>query len=402
MSSQSSSSSAPSQSVLPISDEVATWKRKFEELEAQLAVTQELEPARQSAKSLQINSGRAVRRIVDMFASVSDLVAENTRRLESDLSDEDSRNELTIEEERAFRSYNVLAKYVPLIKTLSESSNENVLRALYSNLRTGSDNARGDDAGKLKAAVVTWINDKYGPSTPPLRINSKEERGLFNIHTGRLLRPALYDWDDENVQVLIRDGNSDFAVTAQDWPAFCYPGNKCDPADIEKGLFRGPMLIRAFKYLFTSPSSVTDDDDDPISSTTPQPNPPAKRHKTSEKKSASTRTNVAILMGLKSVTPHAIAYVAVQLRYALSSTSTWKTEDSQFDHMEFYYAIVNYFEETPGPLATKHVEELLAWWNTEVFGRSTGVLQPPGPRAGSSASIMEEQRRAREEAASQQ
>ena len=47
-----------------------------------------------------------------------------------------------------------------------------------------------------------------------------------------------------SVQVLIRDGNSDFAVTAQDWPAFCYPGNKCDPVDVEKGLFRGPMLIR--------------------------------------------------------------------------------------------------------------------------------------------------------------
>ena len=52
---------------------------------------------RPSAKSLQITSGRAVRRIVDMFASVSDLVAENTRRLESDLTDEDSHNDLTIE-----------------------------------------------------------------------------------------------------------------------------------------------------------------------------------------------------------------------------------------------------------------------------------------------------------------
>ena len=76
--------------------------------------------------------------------------------------------------------------------------------------------------------------------------------------------------------------------------------------------------MQAFKYLFTSPSSVTDDGDDPISSTTPQPNPPAKRHKTSEKKSASTRTNVALLMGLKSVTARAIAYVAVQVRTSMS------------------------------------------------------------------------------------
>lgn len=52
-----------------------------------------------------------------------------------------------------------------------------------------------------------------------------------------------------------------------------------------------------------------------------------------------------------------------QLRFALSSASAWKTEDSQFDNMEFYYAIVNYFEETLGPVAAKRGRELLGWWN---------------------------------------
>jgi len=57
--------------------------------------------------------------------------------------------------------------------------------------------AQGDDANKLKAAVVTWVNDLYGPSDPVLKANSKDERGLANNHTGRLLCPGEYCWDDE-------------------------------------------------------------------------------------------------------------------------------------------------------------------------------------------------------------
>lgn len=70
-------------------------------------------------------------------------------------------------------------------------------------LRQGSDMARGDDTGKLKSAVVEWVNDLYGPSDPPLRSISKYERGLSNDHTGRLLCPGEYDWDDmRSVKIL--------------------------------------------------------------------------------------------------------------------------------------------------------------------------------------------------------
>lgn len=57
----------------------------------------------------------------------------------------------------------------------------------------GSANSRGDDAGKMKAVIVTWLNAAHGPSDPPLRENSKDERGFSNIITGGLLRPAMYD-----------------------------------------------------------------------------------------------------------------------------------------------------------------------------------------------------------------
>jgi hypothetical protein len=56
--------------------------------------------------------------------------------------------------------------------------------------------ARGDDTSHLKTAVVTWVVDMYGASDPPLRARSKDERGFANEHTGRLLCPSEFSWDD--------------------------------------------------------------------------------------------------------------------------------------------------------------------------------------------------------------
>lgn len=63
--------------------------------------------------------------------------------------------------------------------------------------RKGSDGARGDDANRLKLAVVDWINERYGPSELPLVARCKTQRGFVNEHTGRLLCPTEFSWDDE-------------------------------------------------------------------------------------------------------------------------------------------------------------------------------------------------------------
>lgn len=70
-------------------------------------------------------------------------------------------------------------------------------------LRIGSDAARGDDAGNLKIAVVEWVDALYGPSVPQLKPGSKDERGLDNDSTGRLLCPSEYNWDDEMLVTFI-------------------------------------------------------------------------------------------------------------------------------------------------------------------------------------------------------
>ena len=112
----------------------------------------------------------------------------------------------------------------------------------------------------------------------------------------------------------IRDLHPDFVVTANSWPTFLYEDYKYDPTEPAKGLFKGSILLKvrdsnlidlcsvfgqSFKLIFTSPTSIDEEDD-----------APAKCRRAERR----TRANVAQILGMKKVTPRAIAYVAVQVR----------------------------------------------------------------------------------------
>lgn len=68
---------------------------------------------------------------------------------------------------------------------------------LFTNkLQSGANDARSDDTGKLKSAVADWLNSRRPAPIPALSARDKEERGISNDFTGRLLCPIDYDWDD--------------------------------------------------------------------------------------------------------------------------------------------------------------------------------------------------------------
>lgn len=75
-------------------------------------------------------------------------------------------------------------------------------------MQKGSDGARGDDASMLKRNVVTWINDIWGLSKPPLSQRTKEGRGFSNEFTARLLCPSGWHWDDDEQVFLLHRATS--------------------------------------------------------------------------------------------------------------------------------------------------------------------------------------------------
>ena len=53
-----------------------------------------------------------------------------------------------------------------------------------------------------------------------------------------------------SIKTHIRDGDIDYAVTAQSWLNFLYTGYSCNPLDLEKGLFKSKILVKVFNIVF--------------------------------------------------------------------------------------------------------------------------------------------------------
>ncbi|KAH6879661.1 hypothetical protein BKA70DRAFT_1239253 [Coprinopsis sp. MPI-PUGE-AT-0042] len=91
----------------------------------------------------------------------------------------------------------------------------------------------------------------------------------------------------------------------------------------------------AFKFIFLSPSSVDGD-------------------------RGSTRTGNARLHGMTKVTKASLAYVATQVRFALSSTTIFSRTDEEMDSETFYNSLLEFLKD---PEEQEEAEELLDWWN---------------------------------------
>ncbi|KAG2356721.1 hypothetical protein BDR07DRAFT_1299730, partial [Suillus spraguei] len=131
-------------------------------------------------------------------------------------------------------------------------------------LNESSDGARGDDSVGLKCAVADWLMECTPTPNPTVHKQDKSGQGFYHDVMGRLLCPVDYDWSNPTVRSFIQDYHPDFCVTACSWPSFLYKDGCYDPQNPTKDLFKGELLIKAFKHVFTSPSST--DKERPIDS----------------------------------------------------------------------------------------------------------------------------------------
>ncbi|KIK76228.1 hypothetical protein PAXRUDRAFT_170574, partial [Paxillus rubicundulus Ve08.2h10] len=224
-------------------------------------------------------------------------------------------------------------------------------------INKSADSARGDDCATLKPAVVHWLMSARPAPEPALEPSEKTGRGFNHDVTGHLLCPVDYDWSDTEHRSAIRDYHPDFLVTEHNWPTFLYENERYDSESPTKGLFKNKLLVQAFRHVFTSPTSALKMDNEDEDTDAGQLR---KRGKYDERR---TRSHVAALLGMKSVSPRAIAYIAVQLRFALSSCGSWRIVDGEFNYQKFYNNIVHFFEGADTPEEKSIIERLLLWWN---------------------------------------
>ncbi|KAG1889142.1 hypothetical protein F4604DRAFT_1876909 [Suillus subluteus] len=188
--------------------------------------------------------------------------------------------------------------------------------------------ARGDDSASLKRSVAEWLMERTPAPNPAIHKQDKSGRGFYNDMTGGLLCPCS--------SLHSKTYHPDYRITACSWPSFLYEDGGYDPQNPTKGLLKGKLLVKFYRrttYRLRLSS--------------------AHNRNSGERR---TRRDVATLLDMRSVQPRAIAYVSVQraqLRFALSSSGSWRIIDDEFNNQEFYDNIKQ----------LKEIDDLLLWWN---------------------------------------
>ncbi|KAF7965999.1 hypothetical protein HWV62_40501 [Athelia sp. TMB] len=226
--------------------------------------------------------GRTVSAVVNMKTLIPDGIARQLGLHEKEFTLDD----LDLEERRA---HDVFCKLIAAIPDLYQrwSESKEAGASLCDMLQKGINNARSEDTKGLKGAMIDWLTMPGQPIQPPLLRHVKHDRGFNHYLTGKLLCPVNWDWSDPSVVEGLRSGAT--KILGVHWPLFLYENHVFDREEPWKGLFRGPLLLKAFKHIFTSPSSANDDEP------------------------RSTRSGNARIHGMVKASLPAIAYVATQV-----------------------------------------------------------------------------------------
>ncbi|KAF8226158.1 hypothetical protein L208DRAFT_1303342, partial [Tricholoma matsutake] len=231
---------------------------------------------------------------------------------------------LTPKQHRAFQQ--LLCMVPHLLEHLMEASNEECM-AVAELIQKGISSARSDNTKSLKGVVLEWISPPSIPVHPPLSRNVKTNRGYHHPTTSALLCPAGLDWNNAE-SVCEKLSSGEMPVHGDQWLILVYADQEYDPKTPWEGLFRSQILVWAFKHIFT------------------------------------TRSGNAHIHGMTWVTTDSLAYVAMQLPFALSSSLVFCQPDTMMDSEQFYKSVLGFLDD---PEEKDEVDDLLNWWNCQVF-----------------------------------
>ncbi|KAG1786249.1 uncharacterized protein HD556DRAFT_1248501 [Suillus plorans] len=358
--------------VVPTSTE-ARAKRRIAALEEELENMRQERGIKQRKTTYYVAQGRAIRRMVVLYTSLEDLVAENDHRYkEGSPEDNTTDSFLLFRQDRLQRGYIVLAQVLPWLHAKLGQLDIDECQDMLKQLKRGADAARGDDTSTLKDLVASWVNQDFRPSSL-LKSDDKQMRGFVHNICGNLLCPSEWDWGDNTVKAGIRDRMVDYIVSENSWPLFLYEKYMVNYGNLKQGLFKSKILVQAFKAIFTSPSSTREADGDGDGADILENNRRARRQLNQAK-------------------------VKTCVHFALSNISSWRTIDGDFDYEGFWNNMVDFFEDVPGPVAQRRVNLLLEWWTRKVFGNNHRQDLTPEVISHMSVTALAQQRKELEDA----
>ncbi|KIJ38101.1 hypothetical protein M422DRAFT_33446 [Sphaerobolus stellatus SS14] len=220
-------------------------------------------------------------------------------------------------------------------------------------MKSGQNAACSTDTCFLKTKIAEMVRELY-PEEPAAAANVE----------GELLCPCNMDWKDPKVKAKLVATPQLASTTA--WPLFFYPKGKFEPEDLCRGILQGELILWAYTAIFLGPSTWY----------------PSKG-KTKQSSSCN-----ASVHNMDKVTPSSIAYVAAQVRFALSSGESNIRSGGTFCQTPFYWHIMQFLQE---PMFEEEVKELLEWWNSEIFPEWKAEQDTPGDETTDSLQLMKKQ-----------
>ncbi|KAJ7686356.1 hypothetical protein B0H17DRAFT_1204268 [Mycena rosella] len=232
---------------------------------------------------------------------------------------------------------------------------------LVDKMQKAATSARTADTGGLKHHLAYVLpnpaSDVIYPPVP--KQESKSDRGVAHP----MLRYFFLPWSDRvklPPLVLPKPSTTQSTTTeapasnqfadllvagcvelkATEYPAFFWAEDTYDEDDLDKGLLRGPLILRVLRHVWTAPSSALFGLDNGIP-----------------------RSCNARLHNVFTVDKEMIGYAGVQARIMLSTTE-WKPRDGSYNYEDLFKSILNLFEDPEDPWAW----ETLAWYQQMVFG----------------------------------
>ncbi|KAH6902903.1 hypothetical protein BKA70DRAFT_1111735 [Coprinopsis sp. MPI-PUGE-AT-0042] len=314
-----------------------------------------------------VHTGRHFGRTVQAFCRVHALIKQGLALAVNLETEEIAEEEMHEDDYREYQIYKQLLKLSSKLEERLYTGSEQDVSHIGDMISKGSSNARSDDTRALKSAIIDWITPLGGVLVPPLLRNVKTDRGFHHDRTGQLICPATLDWNSQSIRGDLRSG--ELVPSGDQWPLFLYENHEYHSEDPWRGLLRGDLLIKGFKFVFTSPSSVDRTD-----------------HR-------ATRCSNSRLHGMASCTISSIAYIATQIRFALSASAVFSRNDTITDSERFYNSIATFLED---PEEQSDVKKLLAWWDKQIFPRHDPLRRPVAAQESVYNKIKEKRRRDRE------
>ncbi|KAJ3522557.1 hypothetical protein NMY22_g11843 [Coprinellus aureogranulatus] len=251
-----------------------------------------------------VGHGRHFGRTVRTFCRVHTLLTNGlsrTMQLELGRIEEE---DLTATELSEHKLYQELLALSPGLEERLNTGSDSDVHHVADMISKGIASARSDDTKSLKSAILDWITPLNQYLTPPLMRNVKTDRGFHHPRTGELLCPVNLNWQDEKIRRELQSGQ--IVPSGDLWPRFLYRNYAYDAENPWDGLLRSSLLVKAYRHVFTSPSSVMGDT------------------------GKATRSSNARIHGMTSVTIASLAYISTQVCAHLVSGRGSSPHDPQF------------------------------------------------------------------------